>query len=257
MADRLAAALVMLALAGSAVPAQAAGTSAAGSASAPAATMPVAPATNPNALVRPTQLGVAPVAHRLTPRKAMAIARAVPKIRDMLARHRGWHAEAFEKGTTRWQVSYFAAGRQRREIGQVLIDDGSATVLEAWTGYQVAWSMARGYPGAFGRIVNSPWIWVPLSILFVVPFVNPRRWRQWLHVDLLVLSAFSISLAFFNHADIGMSVPLVYPPLIYLLIRMLTIARRRGPGPPLRLLVPVSWLAVATIFLIGFRIGLN
>jgi uncharacterized membrane protein len=54
-----------------------------------------------------------------------------------------------------------------------------------------------------------------------------------------------------------MSVPLVYPPLVYLLIRMLTIARRRGPGPPLRLLVPATWLAVATIFLIGFRVGLN
>ena len=31
-----------------------------------------------------------------------------------------------------------------------------------WTGFQVAWTMARGYPGAFGRKVNSPWVWLPL-----------------------------------------------------------------------------------------------
>jgi Glycosyltransferase family 87 len=34
-------------------------------------------------------------------------------------------------------------------------------------------------------------------------------------------------------------------------------ARRRAPPRPLRLLVPVTWLALALIFLVGFRIGLN
>ena len=29
--------------------------------------------------------------------------------------------------------------------------------------------MARGYSGAFGRAVNSPWVWIPLCVLFVVP----------------------------------------------------------------------------------------
>ncbi len=53
--------------------------------------------------------------------------------------------------------------------------------------------------------------------------------------------------------------PLVYPVLGYLLVRMLQVAyaRRRGPPRPLRLLVPVGWLALALIFLVGFRIGLN
>ena len=40
------------------------------------------------------------------------------------------------------------------------------------------------------------------------------------------LLAFSISLAFFNHAHIYASVPLVYPPLLYLLARMLALLRR-------------------------------
>ena len=38
-----------------------------------------------------------------------------------------------------------------------------------------------------------------------------------------MLLGFSISLAFFNHAEIGISVPLVYPFLLYLLVRMLAL----------------------------------
>jgi hypothetical protein len=83
-----------------------------------------------------------------------------------------------------------------------------------------------------------------------------------LHLDLLVLSAFSVSLACFNAANVDTSVPLVYPLLFYLLGRMLWIGlRRRGvvdeQRRPLDLLVPVSWLAIALIFLLGFRVALN
>lgn len=143
----------------------------------------------------------------------------------------------------------------------MLIDDDTGRALEVWTDYQVPWSMARGYPGAFGRIVNAPWVWIPLAVLFVAPFLRPP-WRT-LHLDLLVLSALQASTAFFNAARIDWSVPLVYPLLGYLLARMLWIGLRRGEGAreeagrPLPLLVPVSWLAIAVIFLVGFRVALN
>src|ERR1700731_4366073 len=92
--------------------------------------------------------------------------------------------------------------------------------------------MARGYPGAFGRHVNALYIWLPMCALFFVAFFDFRRPLQLLHLDLLVLLLFSVSLAFFNHAHIYASVPLAYPPLVYLLVRMLMLARvaRRGPG---------------------------
>jgi hypothetical protein len=118
--------------------------------------------------------------------------------------------------------------------------------------------MARGYPGAFGRRVNAWYVWLPLCLLFVFPFIPWRRRPSLLHLDLLVLIAFSISLAFFNHALIGISVPLVYPFLLYLLVRALMLGFGRGvPREPLRMLIPVSWLAVGVIFLVGFRVGLN
>ncbi len=118
--------------------------------------------------------------------------------------------------------------------------------------------MARGYPGAFGRRVNSLYVWLPLCALFLAPFVPWRRRPTLLHLDLLVFLGFSISLAFFNHAKIGLSVPLVYPFLLYLFTRLLLLAFGIGrPREPLRLVVPASWLAVAIVFLVGFRVGLN
>ncbi len=105
-------------------------------------------------------------------------------------------------------------------------------MLEQWTGFQIAWTMARGYPGAFGRHVNALYIWIPMCFLFFVPFFDWRKPLRLLHLDLLVLLSFSVSLAFFNHAHIYASTPLVYPPLVYLLVRMLMLARvgRRGAG---------------------------
>ena len=100
---------------------------------------------------------------------------------------------------------------------QVYVDDQTAKVLQVWTGYQVAWTMARGYPGAFGRRSNALYVWLPLCVLFIAPFLPWRRKPSLLHLDLLMLLGFSISLAFFNNADIGLSVPLVYPFLVYLL----------------------------------------
>ena len=87
-------------------------------------------------------------------------------------------------------------------------------MLEQYTGFQVAWTMARGYPGAFGRHVNALYVWLPLCLLFVAAVLRlARAVRGCCNLDLLVLLSFSISLAFFNHGDIYQSVPLTYPPL--------------------------------------------
>ncbi|TMM20107.1 MAG: DUF2029 domain-containing protein [Actinobacteria bacterium] len=201
---------------------------------------------------------VPPAGRRLSANAVLAIADALPKMKAIRAKYAGSYGGAYLKPALRWQVSYFSRGG-KKEIGQVIIDDLSGRVLEQWTGFQVAWTMARGYPGAFGRHVNALYVWVPLCVLFLFPFIDFRRPFSLLHLDLLVLLSFSISLAFFNHARIYASVPLTYPPLLYLLARMLALSR---PGAsrsrrPLRLNVPPSWLAFAIVFLVGFRIALN
>jgi hypothetical protein len=202
-----------------------------------------------------------PSGRRLSANQVLAIAGALPKMRAARGKYRGSYGGAYVKPGFRWQVSYFSRDG-KKEIGQATIDDLSGRVLEQWTGFQVAWTMARGYPGAFGRHVNALYIWLPLCVLFILPFFNFRRPFSLLHLDLLVLLSFSVSLAFFNHARIYASVPLAYPPLLYLLARMLALLRRvrsdgiRPPGP-LRLLVPAPWLAIGVVFLVGFRVGLN
>jgi hypothetical protein len=186
--------------------------------------------------------------------EAERIAQRADKVRE--ARREGpLRPTAYMKGTGRWQVSFF---RDDREVVQVQIDDRSGAILEAWSGDQVAWTMARGYAGAFGRKLNAPYVWLPLCVLFLLPFIDFRRPFRLLHLDLLVLLAFGVSHYFFNRAEIGVSVPLVYPVLLYLLVRVLFAAfqPRRAAGPLVPHL-PLLALVVGLVFLTAFRIGLN
>ena len=60
-----------------------------------------------------------------------------------------------------------------------------------------------------------------------IPLVEIRRLISWRTLDLLVLVSFSVSLIWFNDGEIYTSVPLVYPPLAYLAVRMALIGTRR------------------------------
>ncbi len=152
-----------------------------------------------------------------------------------------------------WEVGYFAAGE---EVALVLVDPQTGTVRESWTGYQIGWKMARGYSGAFGHKLNAPYVFLPLCVLFLVGLLDWRRpWRV-ASLDLLVLLGFGVSNYFFNRAEIGVSVPLQYPVLLYLLGRALWIGVR-GRGEGIRPTWPAAWLLIAALFLLGFRVGLN
>ena len=152
-----------------------------------------------------------------------------------------------------WEVAYFAGLDQ---VALVVVDPETGKVRESWTGHQVLWKMARGYEGAFGHKLNAPYVFLPLCVLFLVGLIDWRRpWRV-ATLDLLVLLGFGVSNYFFNRAEIGVSVPLVYPVLLYLLGRVLWIGLR-GRGEGLRPVWPAAWLLIAALFLIGFRVGLN
>lgn len=202
-----------------------------------------------------------PVGYHHTALQVLAIARTSPVVKAELRAHPKLVPYEYTKGAPEWQVSWFTpakTGKTQREIVQVYVDDDTGRVTQAWTGFQIAWTMARGYPGAFGRIVNAWYIWLPVCLLFVLPFVPWRRRPTLLHLDLAMFLFFSVSLAFFNHADIGLSTPLYYAPLLYLLVRLLALGYGIGvPREPLRTIVPAGWLIVGIVFLMAFRIGLN
>ena len=144
------------------------------------------------------------------------------------------------------------------EIATGHVDDHSGAVIDAWTGPQVAWKMARGTPGAFGgKEINSTGIWLAFCALFFFGLADLRRPLSMRNLDLLALLSFSVSLWFFNRGDVFTSVPLVYPPLVYLLGRMVWSAWRGRLGTAALPVWPVWLLAAATVFAAGFRIGLN
>jgi hypothetical protein len=189
---------------------------------------------------------------KVSEQRAIAAANKDPKVRAEREEHPGLAASAAMK-EGHWEVGYFVAGE---ELALVLVDAKTGEVTESWTGYQVAWKMARGYSGAFGHKLNAPYVFIPLCLIFLIGLVDWRRLRRVANLDLLVLLGFTVSHFFFNRANIGVSVPLAYPVLVYLLGRCLWIGLR-GRGEGLRPVWSVTWLVVAALFLMGFRVGLN
>jgi hypothetical protein len=235
----LVAAILLLTAAGSA-----------GAAAKPTTTKPIPPLT----FTAPPK--IKPI---LTEAKVKAIFLRVPKVKDWVGRYpktgRIFQA-TYDKTYKDWDVKMWwgAAG----EIASGRVDDLSSAVTEAWTGPQVAWTMARGSNGAFGgRQINSYSVWLALCAAFLIGLADFRRPLSLRNLDLLALLSFSVSLWYFNHGRLFSSVPLVYPGLLYLLARTIWIGVRDRPPPVSRPLWPVWLLAAATVFLGGFKVGLN
>jgi hypothetical protein len=191
----------------------------------------------------------------ISEQRATEIARADENAREAAAEHPGLNPSADQADHDGdWEVTFYADDER---VVQVIVDDQTGEIEESWTGHQVTWKMARGYEGAFGRTLNAPYVWLPLCAIFLLGLFDWRRPFRMAHLDLLVIVAgFGVSHFFFNRGEIGLSVPLAYPALLYLLARTLWLAfRRRAPG--LRPAMPLAVLAVATLFLIGVRVGLN
>jgi hypothetical protein len=205
-----------------------------------------------------TPLVPARPATSLTSGQALRIFERYPKVADWLSRYPKSgrsHEVTHDAKTGDWTVKIWwgAAG----EIADGTVQDASGAVTEAWTGPQVAWGMARGSPGAFGgTAINNPWVWGAFCLVFLVGLGDWRRPFSLRNLDLLFLLSPTASLWFFNHGDVFTAVPLFYPLLVWVVLRGTWIGiRNRGtPGAPRW---PVWVLLGATIFLAGFRVGLN
>jgi len=196
--------------------------------------------------------GASGEAPAVTAAEAAAVAARDAKVVEE-RRENGELSHSVDKVDGRWEVAYFAG---EKEVALVIVDPLTGLVRESWTGYQVAWKMARGYSGAFGHKLNAPYVFLPLCAIFLLGLLDWRRPWRLANLDLLALLGFGVSNLFFNRAEIGVSVPLQYLPLAYLFARALWIGLRGG-GEGLRPRWPAAWLLVAALFLIGFRVGLN
>ncbi len=181
-----------------------------------------------------------------------------PKVAAWLSRYpqKGrTHEATYDGKTNEWTVKIWWGNAG--EIAEGTVVDATGAVTEAWTGPQVAWGMARGSPGAFGgTAINNPWIWGTFCVVFLVGLGDWRRPFSLRNLDLLFLLSPTASLWYFNHGDVFTAVPLFYPLLVWVILRGTWIGvRNRGtPGAPRW---PIWVLLGATIFLAGFRVGLN
>jgi hypothetical protein len=180
---------------------------------------------------------------------------ADPKVKDWLKRYPPHPVTQATYAQGQWTVDVWSG--RAGEIATGNVDDATGAVTQAWTGPQVAWRMARGYSGAFGGAkINDPWIWLAFCAVFLLGLVDWRRLLSVRNADLLVLVSFSVSLWFFNHGHVFAAMSFAYPPLVWLIARCLWVSGRDRPsrGAP----VWSVWvLAAATVFLAGFRVGLN
>ena len=223
--------------------------------SARAASVPTQPVYDAQGRIIETPLAPPEQPTALTRERATAVFLAYPKVRDWLRRYptkdRTTDAQ-FNQDARYWQVNVWWG--KAGEIATGRVDDGSGQVTEAWTGPQVAWTMARGYPGAFGgKKINSYPVWLALCGLFLLGLLDWRRPLSLRNLDLLALLSFSVSLWFFNDGNIFASASLAYPPFVYLIGRGLWIGIT-GRATPGRTRWPVWLLLAVTAFAAGFRV---
>ena len=201
----------------------------------------------------PASLPAAPEEFEVDAREAYRIALREPEVAELTAERGRLETREEVRDDGRWQVGFFADGE---EVVQVHVDGVTGEAVETWTGIQVAWGMARGYEGQFGHALNAAWVWIPMSLVFFLGLLDWRRPWRIVHLDLLVLLSFGIGHVFFNNGEIGVSAPLAYPPLLYLLGRMLWVGFRGG-GEGLRPSTPRMALIVLCLIAIAFRVTLN
>lgn len=219
-----------------------------------------------------------PAPAAFTDDEAIAIANSSGEIRDWIDDHPITRTAAeFDDEKREWTVFFVAKedGGGERTEAQAIIRDETGEITEVRVGPQVAWMMARGYPGAFGRAVNEPVIWIALCALFLIPLLpltRPVSIISMRTLDLIALLSFSLSLIWFNEGEIFTSVPLQYPPMVYLGLRMawIGIARARTAARPATQEAPrgprrpgvVGWappwvLVTLLVVTMALRFGLN
>jgi hypothetical protein len=102
-------------------------------------------------------------------------------------------------------------------------------------------------------------VWLLLGLLFIAPFFDPRRPLRLLHLDLIAIVVLGFILIRLRTvgvptAQYHVGIVVLAAGLLYLLVRMLVLGfRPREPAGRLIPLVPLTWLLVAVIGLVGFR----
>jgi hypothetical protein len=188
-----------------------------------------APAARADGLLMPREPppGGAPAGFKVDASEAVDIANGTGAVRREAGRQASQPlvAHPFVFGDQYWLVRYFRGSQERV---QAQLNGRTGRVVGAWSGAELAWPpIAHGQHGPRARRLHK--LMVIAALLFLLPFIDPRRPFRLLHLDLLAILAIGISYGFAARGNIYVSTPLVYPPLVYLLCRLVVVAVRGSP----------------------------
>jgi hypothetical protein len=193
---------------------------------APTYVVPI-PATNPHER---------PAGYRLDAAQARQVADASAAVRG--ERAKGQLVPRIYAVGDNWQVSYF---RGSTEVARAVVDGRRPLLIgRVLTGPYVLYPAARGTRSTF--LTRRAWTYLLLTVLFIVPFVHPRGRPRLAHLDLLALASIAADELIFSYGHLYASVPLMYPPLLYLGGRCLWRTYRPAPGDGLD-----SWLSTRAL----------
>jgi Glycosyltransferase family 87 len=199
----------------------------------------------------PPSLAYVPPGFSSSAQQAIDAAKATRELQALHATHHPLLLHVQIWNGSRWEVDFYF---KRKLLAETDVSR-SGHVTATWTGPLAVDYAGRGH---FAGLFDSPWVLLPFALLFLLPFVDWRRPFRIAHLDLLALLSFGISYWRFNNTHFESAVLLVYPPLLYLLARMLALGLRwRSSGPALTSRLPVKALAAGLIVLVGARIGLD
>jgi Glycosyltransferase family 87 len=192
-----------------------------------------------------------PLGFRINPEQAIAIAKTAPRLKAIHRTHHPLRLLVDVWLENHYEIYFYYHDRVIAD--QIIGRDGQLGAT--YTGPLILGLYARGH---YGGIFDSPWVLGPFTAMFVAPLLLLRR-RSWLdRLDLGVVLSFFGSYVLLDHSHVEPAVWLVYPPLVYLLVRMLIRGARSRPfAGRLDCRLPIAALAVGLLALIAGRIFIS
>ena len=192
-----------------------------------------------------------PLGFTITPNRAIALAKTVKKMQEIHRTHHPLRVVPYVWTLSHYEIYFYY---KNKLIADQFIGP-SGQIGATYTGPLMLGAYARG---GYGQTFDSPWVLIPFTAMFLLPLllIRGRRWLD--RFDIGVVLTFGVSYALFDTGHLEPAVWSFYPPLIYLLVRMLIRgARSRARVGRLECRLPTIVLAVGLLALIAGRIAVT